>query len=1293
MESGTCFEFPPFEGKYSHLNDYPVDVLYSLPYHPRIDQVYVLHGTDGEAVKSDGWIWARPNKSNKLNFVNIPHCQKALKYKCSEYDCPAVKFVDSTMKYDMSRVYYESEHKHENKKEKIKPKEISNLKRKYIDESDEDDRISKKQTPIKSIPTAFKPTFSSTPFSFEKSNTNAIRRDNPEAISLSTCRISSPSNPKENLNVDQQLKENKKLKVQLKATGDGAEQLKKENDLMSSEIRDNISHIQDLKEKRNDLKETLQIQEEEKEILLCDNKVLEISINRGMNEIDALKNKNIQLKQKLKEHAVEENIVSLDQQIVLLESLIEEKKLRYGNQTGDVQVLQESLNICSDKKKEAERKKNSNILQNVSRNLMESFECPEIAVQQVNNDHQESELRSDLIVSPKQLLNVQDSPAKNRVDGANKEDAQKEFASESRREVSSPALPTDVLADPNDDTLIQSLTTCNDDVPEDFMELTNEDLDCTISFYDRKLEAPDNNLKLFDRVVEEEDQRDTAGNNFAHSFRVCDNFWSKDDLIQGPILHGHSGKAVFQLSLDKQKKLRELKEIDDGRSWSKKKTAVKTFEGCTDHRRYYQDCIGHFVCPNEACTAKQLFSKPSQNFVKNMDKLGSKQVYTCSSCDFEMMYKECLDYSVMDKYGKSPKSRRYLDFDYCHGKLLVKYVGTHSCHVSRRISPMDVEFVEKYFRENPGNTASKFKDFVINKAINEDHNVEEVSLQYADINKIRQIMMKQKKLMDPDGSGSGFLKRFSESIGNRLNDKYLLTVIKTPKMFIVSSNERLKVAAMMSDSRLDSYESASIDFCESQFKGYSVMEVTTYSGELRQLVPMFSIVFEKPGENADNVCAALLKIDEILIDHSNTKFNPLQWTTDNSGALENGIIRAKGTQDKPFLASDKLHDMDNINRVIKTVPSKAQFKVKDEILKMMNGAVPSVSENIYQCLINKAKSLQSQRLLRSLQFNYRKRHKYWNCYRQVQDNNATSEQVNRVMTRHGKGEGLVDGVQRMVRMAIGDKAKFQLAADGKIATKGPTVKDRNVRVERGMLRGLPQVVSSIEEELNSQTSTKDDRVLQEKALADFQPKSSDTHRSDKKRNILKSRKVSKPVFKKQYLIVKKSLKFRRLTVLGSDVDDNEVSVTFNSGDGLENVVNISTLSVLCTCEQHADKHFCPEIVKFFVMIDLEDLAQKKSFSNEEFALIVEKARLITVSFGKEAEWLLSRPKRKVKCSSCEEPIEAGNLAGKFKKLTFHPTRVCLPREVSSIKAKVDTELSAPEVENLQKNGVKIQVFS
>ena len=57
----------------------------------------------------------------------------------------------------------------------------------------------------------------------------------------------------------------------------------------------------------------------------------------------------------------------------------------------------------------------------------------------------------------------------------------------------------------------------------------------------------------------------------------------------------------------------------------------------------------------------------------------------------------------------------------------------------------------------------------------------EVSLQYADINKIRLIMVKQKKLIDP-------------------------------KMFIISSDERMKVAAMMSDGNLKTTESVSIDF-------------------------------------------------------------------------------------------------------------------------------------------------------------------------------------------------------------------------------------------------------------------------------------------------------------------------------------------------------------------------------------------------------------------------------------------------------------------------------------------------
>ena len=67
------------------------------------------------------------------------------------------------------------------------------------------------------------------------------------------------------------------------------------------------------------------------------------------------------------------------------------------------------------------------------------------------------------------------------------------------------------------------------------------------------------------------------------------------------------------------------------------------------------------------------------------------------------------------------------------------------------------------------------------------------------------------------------------------------STFEEPKMIIVSSSERLKVAALLTKED-STTESASIDFCESQIKDHSVMEVTTYSGELRQVFPnIFSI--------------------------------------------------------------------------------------------------------------------------------------------------------------------------------------------------------------------------------------------------------------------------------------------------------------------------------------------------------------------------------------------------------------------------------------------------------------------
>ena len=469
----------------------------------------------------------------------------------------------------------------------------------------------------------------------------------------------------------------------------------------------------------------------------------------------------------------------------------------------------------------------------------------------------------------------------------------------------------------------------------------------------------------------------------------------------------------------------------------------------------------------------------------------------------------------------------------------------------------------------------------------------------------------------------------------------------------------------------------------------SVMEVTTYSGELRQLVPMFQVVFKKPAESADNVYAALAEIDKMMIKQSGTKFEPLQWTTDNSGALENGIIRAKGEQAKPFLASDKLHDHNNIDRVLRTVPKDLQQKLRKEIFKMINSSVPSISENIYECILKKAKDLTDQKLLRSLVFNHRKRHKYWYCYREVQDNNATSEQVNRVMTRHGKGEGLIAGVQRMIRNSIADKSKFKLAANSVMVNNGPSVTARKVRVERSLMKSLPEIISSINEEHNSQEEP-DDEKLKKKALEDFKPKSSDTHRSDKKRRTIKPTQSMKVLSgNKAYGKVKKSLRFNKSVLFKYEVSVDEVSVSFRTSIGIENTLTVSQDCVLCTCMDHSQNYFCADILKFFGALKMEDYALKKKFSKQEFKEIRSKTELLKVSPPPSVEWSLDRSFKKTKCSGCPKFILFGEVMGIFRRKKFHPSRFCLPEEVVNVQARLVTQLDSSDINNLVKNGIQI----
>ena len=473
----------------------------------------------------------------------------------------------------------------------------------------------------------------------------------------------------------------------------------------------------------------------------------------------------------------------------------------------------------------------------------------------------------------------------------------------------------------------------------------------------------------------------------------------------------------------------------------------------------------------------------------------------------------------------------------------------------------------------------------------------------------------------------------------------------------------------------------------------SVMVVTTYCGELRQLVPLFQILFEKPGENADNVHRALIKIDQMLLEHFGTEFKPKNWTLDNSGALENGIIRAKGTESKLDIRSDKLHDHNNIQRVIRKVPLPLQNNIKNQIYKMINGTVPNVSENIYECLLVKAKGFQDKTLMRSLMFNYRKRTKYWFCYRQVLDNNATSEQQNRVMTRHGKMEGLVRGVTKMVRDAIADKAKFKLAADGRMVSRGPTVKERKIRVENYLINSLPDVVSSIEEEVLTQEACDDDDYLKTKALEDFKPKSSDTHRSDKRRmGNKKTKPPSKNNFKKNgFLKAKKCVNAKGLSVISSNVSDDEVLVVFKSEVGLENTVTVTQEKVHCTCIEHDKNYFCPELVNCFKVLKLDHLTRNLNFSEEEFLCIrICATELLSVPTDvKRKEWKMKKFKRKIMCSKCKDKIDAGSLVGMYRNVKFHCTRVCLPPGLNKVNPAVDCSLNEADHLLLKKNGIQV----
>ena len=102
--------FPEFDNKFKKFNKYDkVNVTGKLPYRPAIDKVYILSKSMEHNAK-DGWSWCKGNKSKKLNFGNVRKQCKAYKFKCKSERCQAVKYVDTLIDKNMSRVYYDGLH-------------------------------------------------------------------------------------------------------------------------------------------------------------------------------------------------------------------------------------------------------------------------------------------------------------------------------------------------------------------------------------------------------------------------------------------------------------------------------------------------------------------------------------------------------------------------------------------------------------------------------------------------------------------------------------------------------------------------------------------------------------------------------------------------------------------------------------------------------------------------------------------------------------------------------------------------------------------------------------------------------------------------------------------------------------------------------------------------------------------------------------------------------------------------------------------------------------------------------
>ena len=632
----TEFVFPPFEGRYSRFLSYPiVDCPSKLPHHPDTRKVYLLFESEQHNPK-DGWQWGKGNKSNKDFFSNEPGYSKSFKFKCQNNSCPAVKFVETVIPRNISRIYYIYDHncdrssaKSSNPSDKLNGGSSECKRTRRMLESDDDDfeitswkRMKTKpiqqhpkdpefESSVKTFASDTREIHSTDEYCTANSNTarlptvsvqtnkNSLVADKTvESILISPDTIqfeTDKSGTGEFLSSERSIGNYGPTRTeQTISLGDIEQEVKKNSeDNVNLKLKIKLRKLELdflLKQKEKHLA-SLRVLDEQKAKLARDVSYLDLAVKRSSDEIELLTNQKENLETKLETMENEKQTEVMNNQVKLLESLLNDKEnLDSCLSPNDCEVLKRCLGVVSGKKKEeVNRRINLNKKEKASRQLF--------------SDAADTNCNSILNTeTPKQpspifplVVDVNSSSSSvNR-------DMEAEVTGNLVNEVEYEGnLDLEVSPLVSEECVNVSTEEENLNIPDELYSTpTNSQssnfpvpstLDCGWVNNAQENEALEELNSILEKIP-----IDAKGSNakdkrsfsslIGGRYKIPDSHWEGVTKVTGNVPHAHSGLAVFEIKLCNKSKLREMEGIDDGRFWKKKVVAKKHFPNCTDHGR------------------------------------------------------------------------------------------------------------------------------------------------------------------------------------------------------------------------------------------------------------------------------------------------------------------------------------------------------------------------------------------------------------------------------------------------------------------------------------------------------------------------------------------------------------------------------------------------------------------------------------------------------------------------------------------------------------------------------------